>query len=412
MKAITAQIDLGIDPTAIGARGTLWKDTETTLAGVGEAARIPIDRAGGGEAAKKAQEHLSSIISSSKEDQISGRDLVAFAAFPFDPTLPGELIIPRILLRSLPNEELSITAISEEGLSLEEATEEIISQANQPDLSKPTRADIKSLIPPDVWRDQLATDVINRIQNGKLEKMVLAREIQITSDTDINVAQVVHNLAKTNPNAMIFSVDKFIGASPELLVSRKDDVVQANPLAGTAIRLTDEKEDKKSMDFLLESVKDQYEHQITIEWLLNELLPFCSYIDADPEPRIVSLPNVHHLATKVHGRLSAPSASVLELVSALHPTPAVAGKPQAEAINLITEIEKDSRGKYAGPVGWVDADGNGAFAVGIRSAQISGKEANLFAGVGIVADSDPQSELDETDGKFLTMQQAIMSTIR
>ena len=97
MKAITAQIDLGIDPTAIGARGTLWKDTETTLAGVGEAARIPIDRAGGGEAAKKAQEHLSSIISSSKEDQISGCDLVAFAAFPFDPTLPGELIIPRIL---------------------------------------------------------------------------------------------------------------------------------------------------------------------------------------------------------------------------------------------------------------------------------------------------------------------------
>ena len=412
MKAITAQIDLGIDPTAIGARGTLWKDTETTLAGVGEAVRIPIDRAGGGEAAQKAQEHLSSIISSSKEDQISGCDLVAFAAFPFDPTLPGELIIPRILLRSLPNEELSITAISEEGLSLEEATEEIISQANQPDLLKPTRADIKSLIPPDVWRDELATDVINRIQNGKLEKMVLAREIQITSDTDINVAQVVHNLAKTNPNAMIFSVDKFIGASPELLVSRKDNVVQANPLAGTAIRITDEKEDKKSMDFLLESVKDQYEHQITIEWLLNELLPFCSYIDADPEPRIVSLPNVHHLATKVHGRLSAPSASVLELVSALHPTPAVAGKPQAEAINLITEIEKDSRGKYAGPVGWVDADGNGAFAVGIRSAEISGKEANLFAGVGIVADSDPQSELDETDGKFLTMQQAIMSTIR
>ena len=411
MKAITAQIDLGIDPTAIGARGTLWKDAETTLAGVGEAARIPIDRAGGGEAAKKAQERLSSI-SSQNEDQISGCDLVAFAAFPFDPSLPGELIIPRILLRSLPNGELLITAISEEGLSVEEATEEIISQANQPDLSQPTHADIKSLIPPNVWRDELVTDVISRIQDGELEKMVLAREIQITGDADINVAQVVLNLADTNPDAMIFSVDKFIGASPELLVSRKDDVVQANPLAGTAIRLTDEKEDKESMAFLLESVKDQYEHQITIEWLLNELLPFCSYIDADPEPRIVSLPNVHHLATKVLGRLSAPPASVLELVSVLHPTPAVAGKPQAEAINLITEIEKGGRGKYAGPVGWVDADGNGAFAVGIRSAQVTGKEANLFAGVGIVADSDPQSELDETDGKFLTMQKAIMSTIR
>jgi len=383
---------------------------EMTLAGVGEAARIPIDRADGGEAAQKAQETLASI-SLQNEGQISGNDLVAFAAFPFDPKLPGELVIPRILLRSLPNGALSITAVSEGDLSVEAAIEEITSQVSHSDMPTSTRSVIKSVIPPNVWRDELVTDVINRIQGGQLEKMVLAREIQITSDVDINVPQVVKNLVATNPNAMVFSIDKFVGASPELLISRTGDVVQANPLAGTAIRLADEDEDMKSMDFLLESVKDQYEHKITIEWLLNELLPFCSYIDADPEPRIVSLPNVHHLATKVHGHLSTPAASVLELVSALHPTPAVAGKPQAEAINLITQIEKDGRGKYAGPVGWVDANGNGAFAVGIRSAQISGNQANLFAGVGIVADSDPQSELDETDGKFLTMQQAIMSTI-
>ena len=410
MKAITAQINHGIDPIAIGAQGTLWKDTEMTLAGVGEAARIPIDRAGGGEAAQKAQETLASI-SLQNEGQISGNDLVAFAAFPFDPKLPGELVIPRILLRSLPNGALSITAVSEGDLSVEAAIEEITSQVSHSDMPTSTRSVIKSVIPPNVWRDELVTDVINRIQGGQLEKMVLAREIQITSDVDINVPQVVKNLVATNPNAMVFSIDKFVGASPELLISRTGDVVQANPLAGTAIRLADEDEDMKSMDFLLESVKDQYEHKITIEWLLNELLPFCSYIDADPEPRIVSLPNVHHLATKVHGHLSTPAASVLELVSALHPTPAVAGKPQAEAINLITQIEKEGRGKYAGPVGWVDANGNGAFAVGIRSAQISGNQANLFAGVGIVADSDPQSELDETDGKFLTMQQAIMPTI-
>ena len=410
MKAITAQINHGIDPIAIGAQGTLWKDMEMTLAGVGEAARIPIDRAGGGEAAQKAQETLASI-SLQNEGQISGNDLVAFAAFPFDPKLPGELVIPRTLLRSLPNGALSITTVSEGDLSVEAAIEEIASQANHSDMPTSTRTVIKSVIPPNVWRDELVTEVINRIRDGQLEKMVLAREIQITSDVDINVPQVVKNLVATNPNAMVFSIDKFVGASPELLISRKGDVVQANPLAGTAIRLADEDEDMKSMDFLLESVKDQYEHKITIEWLLNELLPFCSYIDADPEPRIVSLPNVHHLATKVHGHLSTPAASVLELVSALHPTPAVAGKPQAEAINLITQIEKEGRGKYAGPVGWVDANGNGAFAVGIRSAQISGNQANLFAGVGIVADSDPQSELDETDGKFLTMQQAIMPTI-
>ena len=344
MKAITAQIDHGIDPIAIGAQGALWKDTEMTLAGVGEAARIPIDRAGGGDAAQKAQETLASI-SLQNEGQISGNDLVAFAAFPFDPKLPGELVIPRILLRSLPNGALSITAVSEGDLSVEAAIEEITSQESHSDMPTSTRSVIKSVIPPNVWRDELVTDVINRIQGGQLEKMVLAREIQITSDVDLNVPQVVKNLVATNPNAMVFSIDKFVGASPELLISRKGDVVQANPLAGTALRLADEDEDMKSMDFLLESVKDQYEHKITIEWLLNELLPFCSYIDADPEPRIVSLPNVHHLATKVHGHLSTPAASVLELVSALHPTPAVAGKPQAEAINLITQIEKDGRGK-------------------------------------------------------------------
>ena len=122
MKAITAQIDHGIDPIAIGAQGALWKDTEMTLAGVGEAARIPIDRAGGGDAAQKAQETLASI-SLQNEGQISGNDLVAFAAFPFDPKLPGELVIPRILLRSLPNGALSITAVSEGALSVEEAVE-------------------------------------------------------------------------------------------------------------------------------------------------------------------------------------------------------------------------------------------------------------------------------------------------
>ena len=129
MKAITAQIDHGIDPIAIGAQGTLWKDMEMTLAGVGEAARIPIDRAGGGEAAQKAQETLASI-SLQNEGQISGNDLVAFAAFPFDPKFPGELVIPRILLRSIPNGALSITAVSEGDLSVEAAIEEKIGRAS------------------------------------------------------------------------------------------------------------------------------------------------------------------------------------------------------------------------------------------------------------------------------------------
>ena len=404
-------MDLGIDPIAIGAKGMLWKESTVTLAGVGEAIRIPLDRSSGVEGASKAQESLSSIVFPIEGGE-SDLSPVAFAALPFDPKTPGDLIIPRILIRQRSDGDLWVTVTGEGNLSLKEATEEIVSLSEQDETPRPTSAEIKSLIPPEEWRDEFVTEVIDRIHAGDLEKMVLAREIQISMDDDINVYRVINNLVSTNPDAMIFSIEGFVGASPELLISRTGDLVQALPLAGTAIRLSDEEQDRSSMVSLLDSVKDHYEHRITIEWLLNELLPFCSYVDADPEPKVISLPNVHHLATNVHGHLSLPAASVLELVAALHPTPAVAGKPQGKAIDLIAKIEKTERGKYAGPVGWVDTNGDGTFAVGIRSAQIIGDKAHLFAGVGIVADSDPQSELEEPYGKFQTMQSALLSTIR
>ena len=188
-----------------------------------------------------------------------------------------------------------------------------------------------------------------------------------------------------------------------MLVSRFGNSVRANPLAGTATRYNEEKADLKSKQELLDSTKDAYEHKVTIEWILREMLPFCSFIDADPEPRVVSLPHVHHLGTKVNGQLSQPAASILELVAALHPTPAVAGDPQREALNLIRRIEGIDRQRYAGPVGWVDSGGNGEFAVGIRSAEVVANKAHIFAGVGLVADSEPQSELNETRSKFQTM---------
>lgn len=411
MESKTFQTNLDIDPTRIGSLGMLWKDSTLTLAGLGEAIRIPVERAEGVDGASKAQEILSDI-STSHDGEATDHLPVAFAAFPFDPKAPGELIIPRTLIRSQSDGELSITITGEGNLSPEEASEEIVSLSAQAETPKPTSAKVESLIPPEQWRDELVAEAIGHIHAGDLEKMVLAREIQISMDDEINIPEVIDSLISTNPGAMIFSIEGFVGASPELLVSRSGDLVQAHPLAGTAIRLADKELDQKSMSDLLNSAKDHYEHRITIEWLLNELLPFCSYVDADPKPKILSLPNVHHLGSSVNGHLSLPAASVLELVAALHPTPAVGGNPQSTAIDLISKIEKMNRGLYAGPVGWVDTKGNGSFAVGIRSAQIVGSKAHLFAGVGIVNDSDPQSELDETDGKFQTMQKAIMATIR
>ena len=207
----------------------------------------------------------------------------------------------------------------------------------------------------------------------------------------------------------MFGVDGFVGASPELLVARSGDVVRAHPLAGTSPRAADEAEDQRLAAALLASAKDRSEHQITIDWLLDTLLPFCSYVDAEPEPTIVSLANVHHLGTSVEGRLSHPPASVLDLVASLHPTPAVGGDPQAEAVALISEIERLDRGRYAGPVGWVDGAGNGAFAVGIRGAELMGNEARVIAGVGVVEGSEPDAELAETVTKFRAMLGALLT---
>jgi menaquinone-specific isochorismate synthase len=266
---------------------------------------------------------------------------------------------------------------------------------------------VASVHPPQYWRDEIVAKAIATIHAGRLDKVVLARELEITANREFSPGEVLNRLHARYDTAIRFRVEGFLGASPELLVKRNQDVVSAHPLAGTAPRFGDTAKDAASARELEASTKNQWEHRITINWLLDNLLPFCSYVDADPEPQIVTLANVHHLGTRVEGRLSRPSAHILELVAALHPTPAVGGAPQDEAIKLIAELEQAERGRYAGPVGWLDSNGNGAFAVAIRSAEIEANKARLFAGVGVVGDSEPESELAETESKFQTMRQAL-----
>jgi menaquinone-specific isochorismate synthase len=179
-------------------------------------------------------------------------------------------------------------------------------------------------------------------------------------------------------------------------------------MAGTAARSGDPTADARLAASLLASGKDLSEHRITIDAVLDTLLPFCSYVDAEAEPSVVAVANVQHLATLVHGRLSSPPASALALATALHPTPAVGGAPRAEALALRAAVEGLDRGRYAGPVGWVDGAGNGTFAVAVRSAQLDGCRARLYAGGGMVADSDPAAELAETRAKFSALLGAIV----
>jgi menaquinone-specific isochorismate synthase len=219
---------------------------------------------------------------------------------------------------------------------------------------------------------------------------------------------VLSHLRRTFPASHLFNVDGFVGATPELLVERAGAVVRAHPMAGTAPRSGDPETDARLAAALLASRNTRDEHRHTIDMVHDTLLPWCSYLDEEAEPSIVAVANVQHLSTRLEGQLSEPIASVLELVGALHPTPAVGGMPRDAALRLIAELEDLDRGRFAGPVGWVDAQGNGKWAVGIRSAQIAGNRTRIHAGVGVVADSQPEQELAETRAKLQTMLGAIV----
>jgi menaquinone-specific isochorismate synthase len=237
---------------------------------------------------------------------------------------------------------------------------------------------------------------------------VLARDVVIEGAQPLDVHAILLRLRAAFGSSYRYSVDGFVGASPELLVARSGDVVRSHPLAGTAPRTGDPTTDAQTAAQLIASTKDQVEHRIVIEVVRDTLLPWCSYLDWEAEPSIVTVANVQHLGTLVEGRLSHPWPNVLELVAALQPTPALGGYPRDDALAMIAELESFERGRYGGPVGWVDADGNGQWAVGIRCAEIDGNRARLFAGVGVVADSDPDAELAETQAKLQAMLSAIV----
>jgi menaquinone-specific isochorismate synthase len=320
---------------------------------------------------------------------------VAFGALPFDRDAPARLVVPARLEGSTPDGDRWVTEIGD-GPGPADGT-----------IPEPTHLEVCAPVATDAWCGAVAAATA-RIVDGALTKVVLARELVVSSDTVLDPRRIATRLEAAHPAALRFLVDGFCGASPELLVSRVGDVVRAHPMAGTTPRSGDPARDARQAADLLASSKNRVEHQITIDEVHETLLPWCSYLDAEPEPSVVAAGSVQHLATMVEGRLSDPAPSVLELVAALHPTPAVGGWPRLDALALIDELEPGDRGRYAGPVGWVDAAGNGSWAVGIRSVSMRERTARLWAGVGVVADSDPVAELEETRAKFAATLQHLL----
>ncbi|HEX4402618.1 MAG TPA: isochorismate synthase [Galbitalea sp.] len=238
------------------------------------------------------------------------------------------------------------------------------------------------------------------LRSGELSKVVLARSMvgQLPEGADLRV--LLGELATGYPDTWTFAVDGLIGSSPETLVTANHGSVTARVLAGSAPRGVDPAADQDAAAALATSTKDLDEHQFALRSLLASLAPHARNITSSEQPFTLKLPNLWHLASDVEGDLSDGSSS-LDLLSALHPTAAVAGTPTEAALALIAELEPFDRGRYAGPVGWVGADGDGEWAIALRSAQVDEDGTiSAFAGAGIVADSDPDKELAETRMKF------------
>ena len=251
----------------------------------------------------------------------------------------------------------------------------------------------------------MVSTAVDRIRGGALQKVVLARTMQVDAGRTLDPQRLAHRLRAVDPHAFTFITPDgpealLVGASPELLVSKQGLAVRSTPLAGSAPRSGDTEEDRSNADALLASAKNREEHAIVVEAIEDVLGTFCEQLDHDREPVLVETANVWHLATRFEGHLRDPSPNVVELVAALHPTPAVGGTPTAIAKAAIEELEPFDRGGYAGGVGWMDAEGDGEWAIALRCARLDGQRATLYAGAGIVADSQPADELDETDRKF------------
>ena len=326
---------------------------------------------------------------------------IAFGSLPFLESDGGYLVIPHVVVRKTESGRTWLTTIGD---------------ANIDDLlplSRPTPTSSRFVVEPvrPVERYRSAVEAArDAVRRGDLVKAVIARELMVTSEDPIDVHAVLLRLRASFGSSYRYSFDGLIGASPELLVSISDDMVRSHPLAGTTPRTGDPEIDAELGRALVDSVKDQIEHRVVIDVVHDTLLPYCSYLDWEPEPSLVPVANVQHLGTLVEGRLGEPRPDSLSLARRLCPTPALGGHPRDGALQLIENVEGFPRGRYGGAVGWVDASGNGVWAVTIRCAEFSDdrRRARLVAGGGIVADSDPDAELAETQAKFQAMLSAIV----
>ena len=390
MRATTQFFDAAVDLNDVaGGDGYLFVRDGVGFAGQGIAQSISADTA-------------ADFLRTIDHDNQTSLDVgpIAIGNIAFQRMAPATLVIPRKVVGKDEAGNCWITTIDDASPTISPAL------ASQP---KPSTFNVEPITPIETYKKAVLA-ARDAVRSGAITKAVIAREIRVTSSIPIDVHAVLLRLRATFARSYRYSINGFIGASPELLVEIKGDRIRSHPLAGTTPRTGDPKTDDELARKLIASMKDQVEHRVVIDAIHEMLLPWCSYLDWEPEPSVLQVANVQHLGTLIEGHLSAVRPSVMEIVRTLSPTPALGGHPRDAALALIADVEELDRGPYGGAVGWVDGSGNGTWAVAIRCAELSDDRltARLIAGGGIVAASDPDAELAETQAKFQAMLSAIV----
>ena len=329
----------------------------------------------------------------------NGTGPVLFASFSFSPDEESVLIIPQVIV----------------GKKGDKSWITWIGSSSQPDLNVTPPDLIHNSITwdsdehaDDAWKSRVST-AVDRIQSGKLDKVVLARDFTGHADQDIEPRTILKKLAAEYPSTWNFSVAGLVGATPELLLRLSRKMVTSRVLAGTISKTGNDERDLALAASLARSSKDLEEHLYAVKSVADALEPFCTSTNVPDAPYVLHLANVMHLATDVTGAIAEKLAHVdaFTILEQLHPSAAVCGTPREQAGQLITEIESMSRGRYAGPVGWIDAAGDGELGIALRCGQINGDSIRIFAGCGIVAGSDPDKELAESVAKLVPMRSAL-----
>jgi menaquinone-specific isochorismate synthase len=437
----TLTVPLDVDSSSGGLPSFLvrddvlcWSRRENGLVGFGELARFTASGPDRFLEADMWWRHL--VIEADVTDplEIPGTGPVAFGSFAFSKTSAFEsrLILPEIVV-GIRDGQSWLTHLTLDDVELTEAgalaalaswlspTDSQLMSSNAP-ITTSTASQLgngkvtleSGSLSETAWKRAVA-DGVAEIRTGKLEKLVLARDVVATLPDGVNAANVLRQLANRYRECWTYGVDGLVGATPEMLIQVEGRTAQARVLAGTLDRRDAEGMDGSPMEYaervLAGSEKQRHEHEIAIQSLTTQLAPFSEAMNAHSEPFILELPNVWHLASDVKAELADIEGHVptcLALINALHPTAAVCGTPTLVAGELIRELEHMDRGPYAGPVGWLDAAGNGEWGIALRGAIIEGPTTvRLYAGCGIVEGSVPDAELAETWAKFRPMLESL-----